>query len=294
MADQSHKLGTVFVSYSHRDKRWLDRLRVHVKPLEREAFFAVWDDTRISAGQNWRPEIQKAIEAASAAVLLVSTHFLGSDFITETELPLLLEAKGRGLTILPLILSPCRYEQTKSLGELQALNSPSRTLMDMTEPEQERIFVDLANQIHASLMRPVTELREKLQQKFSEIDREIDREFELHRKINWDPTLANDEAARMLGFGFTHEMEHLYRKLHIVMKEIAELDDKQAEQAVRRDKAYRKGVILQPLKWLDLQREFLEEELQKLNWQLDQKGKERNATHLEFRRELPHIFKDPK
>jgi len=37
----------VFVSYSHRDKKWLERLQVHLKPLARAGNIDLWDDTRI-------------------------------------------------------------------------------------------------------------------------------------------------------------------------------------------------------------------------------------------------------
>src|SRR5205085_5197169 len=124
-ADPLVNLGKVFVSYSHQDKQWLDRLRTHLKPLEREGVFDIWDDTRIEAGGKWRSEIQKAIKAASVAVLLISSASLASDFITEVELPALRQAaKDRGVTILLVILNPCRFEQTKNLRDLEAVNSP--------------------------------------------------------------------------------------------------------------------------------------------------------------------------
>ena len=38
---------SVFVSYSHRDRRWLERLQVHLRPLERDFGITIWDDTRM-------------------------------------------------------------------------------------------------------------------------------------------------------------------------------------------------------------------------------------------------------
>jgi len=75
----------VFISYSRADRKWLERLQVHLRPLIRTSIADVWDDGRIQAGDAWRVEIRKAIEAATVAVLLVSADFLASDFVESEE-----------------------------------------------------------------------------------------------------------------------------------------------------------------------------------------------------------------
>ncbi len=91
----------VFISYSHEDKAYLDRLRVHLKPLERENLIDTWDDTQIKAGENWQKVIETALERAAIAILLISPDFLASDFIIDNELPPLLSAAAnKGTCIL--------------------------------------------------------------------------------------------------------------------------------------------------------------------------------------------------
>src|SRR5437588_900547 len=121
----------VFISYSHKDRVWLEALQVHLRPLEREQRITRWDDTLIQSGARWKLEISKALEEARVAVLLVSKHFLASDFITADELPpLLAAAEHQGALILPVLVGPCRFNRTPGLADYQAVNSPERTLME--------------------------------------------------------------------------------------------------------------------------------------------------------------------
>jgi hypothetical protein len=66
--------GGVFVGYRREDKAWLARLRVYLKPLERDFGVTLWIDTRLKTGQKWREEIGRAIARCQAALLLVSAN----------------------------------------------------------------------------------------------------------------------------------------------------------------------------------------------------------------------------
>ena len=134
----------VFISYSHKDREWLEALQTHLRPLEREGKITRWDDTLIQSGSQWKEEIRRALGEARVAVLLVSKYFLASDFIAENELPPLLQAaESEGAVILPVIVGPCRFSRTTSLSEYQAVNSPDRTLVEMTPAEQDRVWLNL-------------------------------------------------------------------------------------------------------------------------------------------------------
>jgi hypothetical protein len=136
----SNSRNKVFVSYSHHDQRWLERLLVHLKPLEREGRTEVWSDLRLIPGVPWRKEIRRAIDQSKAAVLLVSADFMASDFITSNELPPLLRAaETRGVRILCLIISDSNFHET-ALARFHTINPPSTPLGSMPRAKRERYF----------------------------------------------------------------------------------------------------------------------------------------------------------
>lgn len=135
----------VFVSYSHADKEYMLEIQRHFKPFLDKIEF--WDDTKINPGDKWKDEIKKAIEETKVAILLVSTDFMCSDFISSHELPPLLEAAEiNGATILTVILKPCLFESLEELNQFQAMNPPDRPLIKMDEIEREELFVNIVRQ----------------------------------------------------------------------------------------------------------------------------------------------------
>lgn len=121
----------IFISYAHSDEVWLSKLKVHLKVLSKYYTVDYWEDTKLRGGDKWKEEISKAISKANVVILLVSTEFLASDFISNDELPpILRKAQVEGTRILPLIVSPCAFEESE-LGQFQAINSPDKTLADL-------------------------------------------------------------------------------------------------------------------------------------------------------------------
>jgi TIR domain len=144
----------VFVSYSHKDKAWLELLRTHLAPLVREGMVYIWDDTQIQAGALWREELDAALERARVAVLMISADFLGSAFIRDNELPpLLTAADADGCHVLPLLLRPSLFQETPELRRFQAVNPDAVPLSQLAEPKREEVLVSLARRIMALVGR---------------------------------------------------------------------------------------------------------------------------------------------
>jgi hypothetical protein len=109
----------VFISYSHKDKEWMERLVVKFAVPKRLGLCNVWTDQQIPAGEDWDAKIDEILRNARVAVILVSDNFLASDFILDKEVPRLLERREKGsLHIIPVIADSCLW---KTLSWLQKM-----------------------------------------------------------------------------------------------------------------------------------------------------------------------------
>jgi len=144
----------VFISYSHKDVAWKDLVLEHLRVLENAGELTVWDDHRISAGDEWRKEIETAMQAAEVAVLLVSTDFLNSAFIRGTEIPrLLARRQDQGLRIIPVFVRPCAWKAVRWLATLQGRPRNGKTLAELRESKAERQLAELALEVGELLGR---------------------------------------------------------------------------------------------------------------------------------------------
>ncbi|MBE9135766.1 toll/interleukin-1 receptor domain-containing protein [Nodosilinea sp. LEGE 07088] len=160
----------IFICYARSDNAsddpsqcWLDRLLQMLGPLERRGLVKAWSDNDVEPGEAWHRTIQASLDRAVAAVLLVSPAFLASEYIHNSELPVLLKnAQQRGVTILPLIVRPSLYDSLTfkypdpahgpeeiALASMQSVNPDNRPLTTMTQAEQDATLLKLARRLKA-------------------------------------------------------------------------------------------------------------------------------------------------
>jgi hypothetical protein len=143
----------IFISYSHKDREWVDTLQSFLTLLEDNGNVRAWEDSQIMAGQQWRVAIDEALAGASIAVLLVTQDFIASKFIRDVELPQLLEHRANGrLEVHWIPVRPCTYHDMP-LNELQALCDTKKTLVGMTDVERAHEFVQIYNKLKATCER---------------------------------------------------------------------------------------------------------------------------------------------
>lgn len=141
-------MAKVFVSYSHKDEKWKDKVCLQLGVLAGEGV-SVWDDRRIAGGDDWLPEIKQAIDECDVALLLVSAHFLTSKFILGQEVPALLQRRqDQGIRVIPVILSSCPWEKVSWLSPIQARPKDGKVLRGMRAHEVDKALSALACEIH--------------------------------------------------------------------------------------------------------------------------------------------------
>ena len=148
----------IFISYSRRDRDWLEWLLIFLKPYTRQNL-KIWADPHIEVGGEWRRDVALALSRSRIGVLLVSPHFLASDFIYNEELPPLLERAATGsITLVPILISACDYKAT-SLAGYQFANATARPLDGMPEAERNPVFVEIVRKIVVAAQREAPEVR---------------------------------------------------------------------------------------------------------------------------------------
>ena len=122
----------IFVSYSHHDSGWRERLfddYLHTTFGD----CRIWTDVQIRAGDQWGDEINKRLHSSSVAVLLVSERFLKSQFIMEREFPTIMaRARSAALRVvwIPIAIGRDSLSARPELAEMQAANSFDDVLPD--------------------------------------------------------------------------------------------------------------------------------------------------------------------
>jgi hypothetical protein len=117
-----------FISYTHRDARYAERLRTALAVLKSQGLVEDWHDRRIRAGAEWAAEIDQHLSSADLVLLLVTPDFLASDYAFGIEVTRALERHAQGAAVVvPVIVRACDWMHTP-LGKLQAVPTDGKPI----------------------------------------------------------------------------------------------------------------------------------------------------------------------
>jgi hypothetical protein len=142
----------VFVSYSHANPEWRDKILVLLKPFVRQGRLQVWADPYLGTGDSWRRIIDEALARTRVGVVLLTPDLLASDFIAEVELPHLLRAARAGeVTLVVVPIEPHVEGSTRfadgDLIEFQWPWPPHEPIAELDDRLRTRALVTVAKAI---------------------------------------------------------------------------------------------------------------------------------------------------
>lgn len=120
--EMDNKRVKVFLSYSHVDEKFKEKLDIHLAPLKRSnKKLEVWQDRELKAGTKFDEEIKKHLKEDDIIILLISADFINSDYCYEVEMKTAFERmEKKEAVVVPVIVRPCYWKKTP-LGDIQAL-----------------------------------------------------------------------------------------------------------------------------------------------------------------------------
>ena len=146
---------TVFVSYSHKDEIWKDKLRPQLGVLEKQECITIWDDRQIDPGGEWYEEIKEVMARAAVSVCLISANYLSSDFCIKEEIPYLLNRREKdGMVLIPILLRPCPWKAVSWLKEAQMLPRDGKSISKDFKDDPDEIFCEVAEYIFDIIDNP--------------------------------------------------------------------------------------------------------------------------------------------
>jgi WD40 repeat protein len=158
----------IFLSYSHNDKthksRFFELISNRLKTSKLYDFsFSV--DTDILVGEKWHDEIQKMVKQCDFGLLLLSTNFLNSEYISNHELPRLLEK------CIPVALNILDFKRQdlKGLQENQIFRYEEKAFSELREPNLTRFVNELARQVEERVEKAQKAQPSPLQEEMEEL-----------------------------------------------------------------------------------------------------------------------------
>ena len=143
----------VFYSYAHEDEGLVKELRKHLSILKRQGVIREWYDREITAGTDWKGQLDQHLNSSGVILLLVSADFLASDYCYDVEMTCALERHDQGeARVIPVLLRKVDGWQGAPFGKIQSLPTDGKPVTSWNDRDE--AFADVARGIR----RAVSEL----------------------------------------------------------------------------------------------------------------------------------------
>lgn len=123
-----------FISYSHVDEKYVNRLHTHLTQMKRDGIINAWYDREISAGDEINQEIKQNLLDSDIFLAITSPDFLASRYCYEEEMSKAIEMHKKGkIRIIPIIIEPCDWLNSP-LKEFSATPRDGKPVSEWSNP----------------------------------------------------------------------------------------------------------------------------------------------------------------
>ena len=180
----------IFCSYAHEDEELREDFVSSVALLRQQKQVDIWHDKEIPAGKKWAGEIDEHLNTADIVVLLISRHFLNSDFCYAKELSRALEREEKKeAVVVPIIVRACDWEEAP-FGRLQGIPFGGKAVTSWENREE--AWTSVAKSVKLIVRDVISKKLANLALKDAEEAREI------YAQITADASRVREERARIM------------------------------------------------------------------------------------------------
>ena len=146
----------VLCCYAREDQKYLNELKKHLIPLQKQGLISIWNDADITPGTNWDWQINEHLNKAQIILLLISPAFIASDYCYSGEMIRAMERHDNDeAQVIPIILRPVYWRETP-FSKLQVLPSNLRpvTVWD----NRDKALLDITTGIRRVIVQEPAEI----------------------------------------------------------------------------------------------------------------------------------------
>jgi len=138
-----------FVSFSTNDRLIVEKI---IDELDAKTTITFWVQSKIEMGENFKEEIEQAIDRSSGCIIFNSKSFQSSNFIQDVEIGMLDERHKKGnYKVIPILLEETNVTEESFFHDIQSVRGNSKPLNRATVEEYTIVIEELLETLSLSV-----------------------------------------------------------------------------------------------------------------------------------------------
>jgi len=157
----------IFISYSHDDEiPYIEEFKKHLAPLKDNSFIEEWYDRKVLPGEDYERKINNNLEDADIICLFILVNFLSSESCKKEKKKALELRKKKGVVVIPIILSPCGWQDDNDINNLLALPTDGKPISNFSN--RDKGWLDVYKRLKGVIEKEIKIKQLKLTEEFEQ------------------------------------------------------------------------------------------------------------------------------